>query len=154
MSNSPTTTLTSELDAYDAAVRALADAIVDCGQALKEQDGDRLPVAIEAQQQCAEQLQRTQRHLTEISAARGFGSLKEAVNEDAAAATLQPRYRQIKTDLQQIQHALVTQAEAVSRAMANNAELIALLTNAQPTGDYEADGQTGSTAQNTLSARA
>ncbi len=154
MTDSNSASLSAELDAYEASVAALGDAIESCGEALKAQDGEALPAAIDTQQRCANALQETQRRLTAFSEARGHGSLREAVIADPSAATLQPRYKEIKHALTQIQHALVAQAEALSRAMTNNAELIALLTNAQPSGDYEADGHTRTTAKNTLIARA
>ncbi|MEM7375906.1 MAG: flagellar export chaperone FlgN [Pseudomonadota bacterium] len=148
------TSLSQTLDVYEAAVAALDGAIDDSVSALDRQDSDALPGAIEAQQQRAESLQAVQAELKRLSVSLGYATLREAVSQHADSASLYPRYQNVQQQLRIIQQKLVSQAEAISRAMANNAELIALLTNAQPSGAYEENGHTSTTASNTLSARA
>ncbi|MEM9604230.1 MAG: flagellar export chaperone FlgN [Pseudomonadota bacterium] len=148
------TSLSQTLDVYEAAVAALDAAIDNSVSALDRQDSDALPGAIDAQQQRAESLQTVQAELKRISVSLGYATLREAVLQHADSPSLNPRYQSVQQQLRIIQQKLVSQAEAISRAMANNAELIALLTNAQPSGAYEENGQTSTTANNTLSARA
>lgn len=146
--------LSDALTVYEGAVDALERAIDQSFGALEQQDAEALPIAIGTQQEKATALQAVQQQLKNTSATLGHGSLRDAVAADADAATLQPRYTTVQQRLQTLQHKFVTQAEAISRAMTNNAELISLLTNSKPTGAYEESGHTSSTTRNTLSARA
>ncbi|MEM6988038.1 MAG: hypothetical protein AAF499_16055 [Pseudomonadota bacterium] len=139
---------------YESAVASLEQAIDNSVAVLDQQDSDALPAAIEAQQQRANALQVVQAEIKSTSASLGHGSLIDAIMAHEDSEILYPRYKAVQLQLKSIQKKLLVQAEAITRAISNNADLISLLTNTQPTGAYEENGQTSTTASNNLSARA
>lgn len=148
------TSLQDAITAYELAVDTLESAIEKSVSAIEQQDRDALPAAIEQQQNRADTLRALQTEIKAINHSQGHASLRDAVLAAPDSASLQPRYRALQLRLKIIQKKLVSQAEVIARAIGNNRELIALLTNAEPPGAYSENGQTATTASNTLSARA